>query len=146
MNIHVWWCFHIEGEAVVKPFLYPFRWDLVRRPYNLMNSNLFSITFFLLSGNIIQYICFWCFNSIIITWNKWLVFTKISYYVIEQHITLTCPLALFVYRSYYMTLFNTSTLHAGLWCRDKIIASHPWSPWFETQIILCGIWYFLLLL
>ena len=25
------------------------------------------------------------------TWNKWLVFTKISYYVIEQHIKLTLP-------------------------------------------------------
>ena len=31
---------------------------------------------FLLSGNITEYICFWRFNSIIMTWNKWLVFTK----------------------------------------------------------------------
>ena len=36
----------------------------------------FDNIIFLLSGNIIEYICFWCFNSIILTWNKWLGFTK----------------------------------------------------------------------
>ena len=36
----------------------------------------FDDIIFLLSGNIIEYICFWRFNSIIMTWNKWLVFTK----------------------------------------------------------------------
>ena len=43
------------------------------------------------------------------TWNKWLVFTKISYDWIEQHITLTgdiARLALFVYRAYYMTFLT----------------------------------------
>ena len=35
--------------------------------------------------------CFWRYSSIIMTWNKWLVFTEISYYVIEQHIKLTLP-------------------------------------------------------
>ena len=37
------------------------------------------------------------------TWNKWLVYTNIIYYGIEQHITLTgdlARLALFVYRAY----------------------------------------------
>ena len=37
---------------------------------------IFDDIIFLLSGNIIEYICFWRFNSIIMTWNKWLVFTK----------------------------------------------------------------------
>ena len=37
---------------------------------------IFDDIIFLLSGNIIEYICFWRFNSISMTWNKWLVFTK----------------------------------------------------------------------
>ena len=37
---------------------------------------IFDDIIFLLSGNIIEYICFWRFNSIIMTRNKWLVFTK----------------------------------------------------------------------
>ena len=36
-------------------------------------------------------LCFLSFNSIIMTQNKWLVFTKICYYGIEQYITLTKP-------------------------------------------------------
>ena len=66
---------------------------------------------FLLSGNIIEYICFWRFNSIIMTWNKWLSLYEISYYGIEQHITLTLPAGrcLFTVRN-YMTLFNTFVL------------------------------------
>ena len=39
-------------------------------------KDIFDDIIFLLSGNIIEYICFWRFNSIIMTWNKWLVFTK----------------------------------------------------------------------
>ena len=70
---------------------------------------IFDGIIFLLSGNIIEYICFWRFNSIIMTWNKWLIsLYEISYYGIEQHITLTLPawLCLFTVRN-YMTLFNT---------------------------------------
>ena len=55
-------------------------------------------------------------------------------------------LALYVYRAYYMTLFITSTLHAGLWSRSMTLASHGECPWFETHITLCGIGYFFLLL
>ena len=50
-----------------------------------------NIIFFTLGQYYSIYICFWRFNSTIMTWNKWLVFTKISYHVIEQHITLTLP-------------------------------------------------------
>ena len=48
-------------------------------------------------------------------------------------------LALFVYRAYYMTLFNTFTLHAGLWSSGMTLASHGEHPWFETHTILCSI-------
>ena len=37
---------------------------------------IFDDIIFLLSGNIIEYICFLRSNLIIMTWNKWLVFTK----------------------------------------------------------------------
>ena len=37
---------------------------------------IFDDIIFLLSGNIIEYICFWRFNSITMTWNKWQVLTK----------------------------------------------------------------------
>ena len=64
---------------------------------------IFDDIIFLLSGNIIEYICFWRFNSIIMT-----SLYGISYYGIEQHITLTLPACrcLFTVRD-YMTLFNT---------------------------------------
>ena len=45
-----------------------------------------------------EYIYVWRYNSIIMTWNKWLVFKKISHYVIEQHIKLTLPVSLGVWR------------------------------------------------
>ena len=40
-------------------------------------KNIFDDTIILLSGKIIEYICLWRFNSINMTWNKWLVFTKL---------------------------------------------------------------------
>ena len=68
----------------------------------------------------------------------------ISYYGIEQHITLTLPAwrCLFTVRD-YMTLFNTI---AGMrWCSGMSLASHGEGPWFDTHTILCSISYFLLL-
>ena len=72
---------------------------------------IFDDIIFLLSSSIIEYICFWRFNSIIMTWNKWLVFTKSVIIGIEQHITLTLPAwcCLFTVRN-YITLFNTFVL------------------------------------
>ena len=50
---------------------------------------------------------------------------EISYYRIEQHIhTEPAHLALFVYRAYYMTLFNTFALHAGCWSSGMTLALH----------------------
>ena len=47
--------------------------------------------------------------------------------------------ALFVYRAYYMTLFNTITLHAGLWRRGVTLALRAVRPGFETHNTLSGI-------
>ena len=90
---------------------------LCRYPFKF----IFDDIIFLLSGNIIEYICFWHFNSIIMTWKKWLVFYEISYYGIEQHISLTLPawVCLFTVRN-YMTLFNTLALHAIRWCSGYV--------------------------
>ena len=62
---------------------------------------------------------------------------EISYYGIEQYITLTLPawLCLFSVRN-YMTLFNTLALHAIRWCRGMSLASYDEDPWFETHTIL----------
>ena len=77
---------------------------------------IFEDIIFLLSGkiSIIEYICFWRFNSIIMTWNKWLVFDEISYYMGLNNISpWPCPLrlCLFTVRN-YMTLLNTLALHS----------------------------------
>ena len=68
---------------------------------------------------------------------------EISYYGVEQHITLTLPawLCLFTVRN-YMTLFNTLDLHAIRWCSGMSLASHGEGPWFETHTILCSVSYF----
>ena len=69
---------------------------------------------------------------------------EISYYGIEQHITLTLPAwcCLFTVRN-YMTLFNTFALRAGRWCSGMSLASYGVLLWFETHPPLCSIWYFL---
>ena len=71
---------------------------------------------------------------------------EISYYGIEQYITLTLPAwrYLFTVRN-YMTLFNTLAFHAGRWCKGMSLALHGERRWFETHTILCSICYFLLL-
>ena len=53
---------------------------------------IFDDIIFLLSGNIIEYICFWRFNSIIMTWNKWLVFTKSVIMGLNNISSWPCPL------------------------------------------------------
>ena len=57
-------------------FLPPFGCDLVRPPYVVIDSNLFSITF----------------NLIIMTWNKWLVFTKSVIIGLNNISPWPCPL------------------------------------------------------
>ena len=68
---------------------------------------------------------------------------EISYYGIEQHITLTLSawLCLFTVRN-NMTLLNTLALHAIRWCSGMSLSSHGDGPWFETHTILCSISYF----
>ena len=107
---------------------------------------IFDNIIFLLSGNIIEYIYFWRFNSIIMTWNKWLGFTKSVIMGLNNISPWPCPpwRCLFTVRN-YRTLFNTITLHAGRWCSGMSLASHGVRRWFKTHTILCGICYFLLL-
>ena len=60
---------------------------------------------------------------------------EISYYGIEQQITLTLPawLCLFTMRN-YMTLFNTLASHAIRWCSGMSLASYGEGSWFETHM------------
>ena len=69
---------------------------------------------------------------------------EISYYGIEQHITLTLPAwrCLFTVLN-YMTLFNTFALRAGRWSSGMCLASHGVLLWFETHTLLCSIMFFL---
>ena len=53
---------------------------------------IFDDIIFLLSGNIIEYICFWRFISIIMTWNKWPVFTKSVIMGLNNISPWPCPL------------------------------------------------------
>ena len=55
---------------------------------------IFDDIIFLLSGNIIEYICFWRFTSIIMTWNKWLVFTKSVIMGLNNISSWPCPLCI----------------------------------------------------
>ena len=71
---------------------------------------------------------------------------EISYYGIEQHITLTLPAwrCLFTVRN-YMTLFNTFVLMRAVGVVDTTLAWHDEGLGFETQTLLCTVSYFLLL-
>ena len=62
---------------------------------------------------------------------------EISYYGIEQYITLTLPAlhCSFTVRN-YMTLFNTFAHHASHWCRGMSLASQGKRHWFETHTVL----------
>ena len=55
---------------------------------------IFDDIIFLLSGNIIEYICFWRFNSIIMTWNKSLIFTKSVIMGLNNISPWSCPLCI----------------------------------------------------
>ena len=55
---------------------------------------IFDDIIFLLSGNIIEYICFWRFNSIIMTWNKSLIFTKSVIMGLNNISPWPCPLCI----------------------------------------------------
>ena len=134
---------YLRREAVVKNFSTSFWLRFSQAPLCRYRFKfIFDDIIFLLSGNIIEYICFWRFNSIIMTWNKLLVFTK-SVIMGLNNITLTLPawLCLFTVRN-YMTLFNTLALHAIRWCSGMSLASHGEGPWFETHTIPCSISYF----
>ena len=93
------------------------------------------------------YICFWRFNSIIMKWNKWLVFTKSVIMGLNNISPWPCPLGFVCLPCVItiMTLFNTLAPHAIRWCSGMSLALHGEGPWFNTHRILCSISYFLLL-
>ena len=62
---------------------------------------------FLLSGNNIEYICFWRFNSIIMTWNKWLVFTKSVIMALNNISPWPCPLGVVCLPCVIIWLYST---------------------------------------
>ena len=96
------WLFcHLRSEAEVKLFLSSLGRDTVR-PVTLL---CLITLFFLLSGNIIDYICFWRFNSIIMTWDKWLVLTKSVIIGLNNISQWPCLLGVFVCRAYLNELF-----------------------------------------
>ena len=81
---------------------------------------IFEDIIFLLSGNIIEYICFWRFNSIIMTWNKWLVFTKSVIMGLNNISPWPCPL--------------------GFVCLSCVITWLYWTPWLfmrSVGVVVC---------
>ena len=71
---------------------------------------IFDDIIFLLSGNIIEYICFWSFNSIIMTWHKWLVFTKSVIMGLNNISPWPCPLGFVCLPCVITWLYSTSSL------------------------------------
>ena len=71
---------------------------------------IFDDIIFLLSGNIIKYICFWRFNSIIMTWNKWQVFTKSVIMGLNNIWPWPCPLGFVCLPCVITWLFSTPWL------------------------------------
>ena len=106
---------------------------------------IFDNIIFLLSGFIIEYICFWRFNSIIVTWNKWLGFTKSVIMGLNNISPWPCPLGVVCLPCVIIWLYNTFAFHAGRWCSGMSLASYGERRWFETYTILCSICYSLLL-
>ena len=107
---------------------------------------IFDGIIFLLSGNIIEYICFWRFNSIIMTRNKWLIFTKSVIMGLNNISPWPCPLCIVRLLCVITWLYSTPLLFKwAVWCRGMSLASQGERHWFETHTILCSISDFLLL-
>ena len=96
----------LRTEAVVKFFLPPFGCDLVRPPYVFIDSKLFSITL----SFYFRAICFWRFNSIIMTWNKWKGFTNSVIMGWNNISPWPCPLGLVCLPCVIIRLYSTPLL------------------------------------
>ena len=132
---------------MVKIFLPPFGCDFVRPPYVVIDSNYFRWHYLFTFGNIIDYICFWRFNSIIMTWNKWLVFTKSVIMGLNNLSPWPCPLCIVCLPCVITWLYSTTLffMRAVGVVYGMSLASHGERHWFETHTILCSISYILLL-
>ena len=71
---------------------------------------IFDDIIFLLSGNIKEYISFWRFNLIIMTWNKWLVFTKSVIMGLNNISPWPCPLGFVCLPCVITWLYSTPLL------------------------------------
>ena len=71
---------------------------------------IFDDIIFLLSGNFIEYIRFWRFNSIIMTWNKWRVFTKSVIIGLNNISPWPCPLGFVCLPCVLTCLYSTPWL------------------------------------
>ena len=91
---------------------------------------IFDNIIFLLSGNIIEYICFWRFNSIIVTWNKWLGFTKSVIMGLNNISPWPCPLGVVCLPCVIIWLFKVACTSGPIF--EKNIKRYPI---FSLQII-----------
>ena len=104
---------------------------------------MFHDIIFLLSGNIIEYICFWRFNSIIMTWNKCQVFTKSVIMGLNNISPWPCPLGFVCLPCVITWLYSTPWLFMrSVGVVVMSLASNGEGPWLETHTILCSISYF----
>ena len=71
---------------------------------------IFVNIIFLLSGNILEYICFWRFNSVIMTWNKRLGFTKSVIMGLNNISPWPCPLGVICLPCVIIRLYSTPQL------------------------------------
>ena len=85
---------------------------------------IFDDIIILLSGNIIEYICFWRFNSIIImTWNKWLVFTKSVIMGLNNISPWPCPRGVVCLPCVITWLYSTS-----------LPSCEPLVKWYDSRL------------
>ena len=104
---------------------------------------IFEDIIFLFSGNIIEYICFWRFNSIIMTWNKWLVFTISVIMGLNNISPWPCPLGFICLPCVITWLYWTPWLFMrSVGVVVMSLASHGEGPWFETHTLLYSISYY----
>ena len=114
-----------------------------------MSINRFKVIFddniFLLLGTIIEYMCFLHFNSIIMTRNKWLVFTKSVIMGLSKISHWPCPLGILC----LPCVLHDSILHLSsscgslvLWYDSRLAWRRYTCTWFETLTMLCSIGYF----
>ena len=100
---------------------------------------IFDDIIFLLSEIIIEYICFWRFNSIIMTWNKWLVFTKSVIMGLNNISPWPCPLGFVCLPCVITWLYSTPWLFMRsvgvVVCLSLLMAKVPGSRRTQYSVV-----------